>query len=187
MVGLVSREDELVSRLAPMTVFFWGIGFAYNDVRTEIQPAKTVLGSSAEFLRLQLPKLGKKCRSELAKLAFGGSQAATGTHQSEDLVSQLNSMTIDQLSTYLESEASGLGASRSDFEERRHTATSKFTGALQRSIVSFQEFLQTFSGIVTIVSAADAQFGGVACAALSLLFVVSISIMSCRLLLMSNN
>ena len=97
-----------------------------------------------------------------------------GNQKPGEVFDELQTMNLKQLSSYLDTEMRTLSVSKMDLDRKRDKGAHKFTGALQDSMVAFHDFLETFSGIVDIVSAADSQFGGVACATLSLLFVVGI-------------
>lgn len=68
-----------------------------------------------------------------------------------------------------------MGDAGEELSRRRSRGFHKRTARLQDLTVTFSHFLRAYSGVVSIVQNADAQFGNVAFAAFSLLFAVSIS------------
>ena len=145
-------------------------------LREEI-PAYSVLKDNEKYFRDRLPRLKKEIKSELhhiihsVKRPDGGEPQTRG--QTQDLLSQLNSMPLDVLSAYVNSEVRGLEIAELELKQRRSKGLHKATAKSQEFAMEFDRFLTAYSGIVNIVQAVDAQYGGVACATLSLLFAVS--------------
>jgi len=145
-------------------------------LREEI-PAYSVLKDNEKYFRDRLPRLKKEIKSEIHHIIHSvkrpdGEPQTQGQTQ-EDLLSQLNSMSLDVLSAYVNSEARGLEIAESELKLRRSKGLHKAAAKSQEFAMEFSRFLTAYSGIVNIVQAVDAQYGGVACATLSLLFAVS--------------
>jgi hypothetical protein len=137
-----------------------------------------VLQDNKSYLGDRLPRLEKKIASELHRIIHSGKRSNGEGQQAqeegqEDLLSQLNSMPLEILSAYIESETRRLKGAESDLKQKRSKGLHKAGAKVQEFAMVFDRFLKGYSGIVDIVMAADAQYGGVACATLSLLFAVS--------------
>jgi hypothetical protein len=88
------------------------------------------------------------------------------------LAAALDSMSLDDLSAYVASELSSLDTAHKGLEKRRFRGLHKVTARTQKFMTEFDRFVNAYSGIVNIVAMADAQYGGVACATLAVLFSV---------------
>ncbi|KAF1956038.1 hypothetical protein CC80DRAFT_594180 [Byssothecium circinans] len=87
-----------------------------------------------------------------------------------DLAMRLNVMSFDELSAYVGNEVTMLKCSKSGLETRRTQGAHRYSAKMEKFVVEFDRFLSAYSGIVEIVKLADAQYGGIAAATLSLLF-----------------
>ena len=92
----------------------------------------------------------------------------------EDVLDKLESTPLDQLSAYVDSELGTTLDIKSIVEQKRAHGIRKVGAALQDFTLTFNDFLKAYAGVVEVVKAADAQYGNVAFAALSLLFVVRV-------------
>jgi hypothetical protein len=92
----------------------------------------------------------------------------------EYILNQLNSMPLEVLQAYVESESKTLKEAESHLEQKRSKGLHKIVLKAQNSLVTFDRFLTAYSGIVDILQGVDAQYGGVASATLSLPCAVSL-------------
>lgn len=81
-------------------------------------------------------------------------------------------MPLEQLSAYVDFEVEKMRVANTAITQKRASSLHRIGGAVQDFTLTFRDFLKAYSGIVEVVQAADAQYGNVAFAALSLLFVV---------------
>jgi len=133
-----------------------------------------VLQDASKFLREQLPYVGTEVRKELSAILRHRRASGESTVQTdEDLLASLNSTPLEQLSAYVDFVVDKSKEADADLAQKRSRGFHKRVARLQDFAVSFGHFLQAYSGIIDIVQTADAQFGNVAFAALSLLFAVS--------------
>ena len=140
-------------------------------------PAYCVLQSNKRYFEDRLPRLEKKITSELHRIIHSERRSDGGGPQSQeesqDLLSQLSSLPLQTLSAYVDSETGRLKSAESDLKHKRSIGLHKAAAKTQDFAMAFDRFLTSYSGIVSIVQAMDAQYGGAACATLSLLFAVS--------------
>ncbi|KAI3337621.1 hypothetical protein HD806DRAFT_518422 [Xylariaceae sp. AK1471] len=139
--------------------------------REEIKPAKGVLQGAQHFLHEWLPKLGMKVQSELNAIICHNQRSVESPLQTkEDLINRLDSIPLEQLSAYVDSEVKRMKDADLNLIQKKSKGFHMRATQLQNFAVTFSRFLQAYSGIVNIVQTADAQYGNVAFAALSLLF-----------------
>lgn len=81
-------------------------------------------------------------------------------------------MTLEDLLAYVSTQSAGLNSAQAALSRRRSKGAHKVSAKATKFMSEFERFLTAYSGIVNIVSLADAQYGGVACATFSLLFSV---------------
>ena len=165
------RGEKSVVRGPSIAIRAVGSVPSLTQPRDEMKPANIVLQGNKKYLRDWLPRLGENITSELTRIIRCGERS--GEEKQEDLLSQLNSMTLDRLSAYIGSEMQNLQRADSDLKRKKSKGVHKAVDKFQNFVISFDQFLTAYSGIVDIVKAADAQYGNVACATLSLLFAVS--------------
>jgi hypothetical protein len=130
-------------------------------------PARNLLQGSWNFL-CKIPKLGNETKAELIAVICHNKQSAQlGLQNNEDVLSQLDTTPLSQLSDYVDSEVRKMKDADANLsQKRRGKRTTKF----QAFAVTFSDFLKAYSGIVDIVGGVDLRFGYVAFATLSLLF-----------------
>ncbi|KAI0152843.1 hypothetical protein GGR57DRAFT_503354 [Xylariaceae sp. FL1272] len=135
------------------------------------KPARAVLQDAQMFLGKQVPRLGKHVRSELDAILRHDSRTIQSTsNPDEDLMNNLNSLHLEQLNAYVEFESKKMRDAGAILTQKRSRGLHKRATQVQDFAMTFSQFLQAYSGIVSIVQLADAQYGNVASAALSLLF-----------------
>ncbi|KAI8629480.1 hypothetical protein F5Y19DRAFT_464608 [Xylariaceae sp. FL1651] len=139
--------------------------------RKEIKPAKSVLEDTQKFLHDWLPNVGKKAKGVLnAIIHHNRNPGESPLETDDDLINHLNSIPLQQLSNYVNFEVDQMKDASAKLDQKRSRGFHKRTAQLQGFAVTFSQFLQAYSGIVSIVQSADSQYGNVAFAALSLLF-----------------
>ncbi|KAE9374032.1 hypothetical protein N431DRAFT_464323 [Stipitochalara longipes BDJ] len=148
--------------------------FQVKAQSTEI-PAYCVLQDNESYFGSRLPRLEKKITSELHRIIHSGKRSDGGeSHTQEDergdLLNQLNLMPLEILSAYVDSETKRLKGAEADLNQKRSKGMHKAAAKTEKFAMAFDRFLKAYSGIVAIVNMVDAQYGGVACATLSLLF-----------------
>ncbi|KAI1753929.1 hypothetical protein F4782DRAFT_528859 [Xylaria castorea] len=149
----------------------WNKWFPESDRSDEIKPAKGVLQDAQDFLNERLPKLGENVRSELNAIICHNQRLVVSTlEKEEDLVKYINSIPLEQLSSYVDFRVSQMRGAGEELNQKRSSGFHRRTKRLQDFAVTFSRFLQAYSGIVGIVQNADSQYGNVASATLSLLF-----------------
>lgn len=166
MYGIVPAKSTAVGALPSL------IYPRFSDYKSEeINPARSLLQGSRHFLCKRLPKLGNETIAELIAVIRHNKQSAQpGLQSREDVLSQLDTIPLSQLSDYVDSEVRKMeGADANWSQKRRDKRTTRF----QDFAVTFSRFLKAYSGIVDIVGGVDHQFGYVAFSTLSLLFAVS--------------
>ncbi|KAI1176693.1 hypothetical protein F4777DRAFT_247507 [Nemania sp. FL0916] len=137
----------------------------------EINPAKAVLLDAPDFLHEQLPKLGNKVRGELNAIIRHNRDPIEPILQTEeDLISHLNSVPLERLTAYVNSELGRMKDANKTLNQKRSRGVHKQAARFQDFAMAFNQFLAAYSGVINIIQTADAQFGNVAFATLSLLF-----------------
>lgn len=149
-----------------------------TKLRGEVAACKDVLRDNRRYFAGLFPRLDKTVTTELSRILgdrkfSDQEQPQIQLESNEDFLSQLNSMPLDKLSSYVDSEASALKGAESNLKHQRSKGLHKAAAKTQNFLMAFDGFLKAYSGIVQIVQTVDAQYGGVACATLSLLFAVS--------------
>jgi hypothetical protein len=121
-------------------------------------------------------KASRRVKCELGKIVFrtreGTEAAKSGQLGGDELLNRLNAMTLDQLSTYVTVQRSSLRSAQDDLQSQRVKGPHKVLSKVQKFVLEFDRFLNAYSGIMSIVTLVDAQYGSVASATLSLLFAV---------------
>ncbi|KAI0110863.1 hypothetical protein GGR51DRAFT_510246 [Nemania sp. FL0031] len=149
----------------------WNKWFPDDDSSVEIRPAEAVLQNAQHFLKDQLPKLGRKVQSEFnAIICYNKSSDESRKEREENLIKYINSLSLEQLSSYVDYTTNNMRDAGEELNQKRSSGFRKRANQLQDFAVTFNRFLQAYSGIVSIVQNADSQYGNVAFAALSLLF-----------------
>lgn len=121
----------------------------------------------------RLPKLPQAVVGDLIRIRHGGKKPKTEKPLGqEELLRQLESMSLEDLSTMVHAETQSLQETDAQLALKRTKGVHKVAFRFQEFAVTFDRFLSAYSGVVDIMQTADAQFGGVACATLSLLFAV---------------
>ena len=146
------------------------------DIQSEeIKPAKTVIQDSHQFLRARLLKFGTRIQTELSSIIWHGKQTKMLELRADNSVlNELESMPLQQLSDYVIHEMKSMEDANINLDRKRSSGLRKVAASFQQFAQTFSQFLHVYSGIVNIVQGVDAQYGNVASATLSLLFVVSI-------------
>jgi hypothetical protein len=125
---------------------------------------------------LQLTNASVRVRTELERIVSRARQGteATGRGQPEgdELLKRLNGMSLDQLSAHVKAQMSLLQSAQDGLQSQRAKGPHKASVKVQKFVREFDRFLNAYSGIVSIVTLVDAQYGSVASATLSLLFAV---------------
>ncbi|KAI1357312.1 hypothetical protein F5Y08DRAFT_324569 [Xylaria arbuscula] len=155
----------------------------------EIRPARGALEGAQDFLSNLLPRLGAKVRIEFDSIInHNKGSRKSGKESEEELIRYINSLPFEQLSNYMNFRMNEMRSAGDALSQRRSRGFHKGATRLQDLTVTFNQFLRAYSGVVSIVQNADAQFGNVAFAALSLLFATlkakaeeEASIQSCML------
>jgi hypothetical protein len=96
-----------------------------------------------------------------------------------DLPALLSTMSLEELSAYVGDQKAELHATQADLIAKRSKGFHKISAKSQKFASEFDRFLNAYSGIVQVVMLVDAQYGGVACATLALLFAVRASPHAC--------
>ncbi|KAI1270665.1 hypothetical protein F5Y18DRAFT_434935 [Xylariaceae sp. FL1019] len=150
----------------------WPQWYPANSELPEIEPAKAMLQDAESFLGKQVPRLGKHVRSELDAMLHHDNRTvqSTTSNPDVDLMNSLSSLPLQQLSSYVESESKKMRDADEVLKQKRSRGLRKRATQVQDFAITFSQFLQAYSGIVSIVQLADAQYGNVASAALSLFF-----------------
>jgi hypothetical protein len=141
-------------------------------------------GKASETIRehtrhysLQLTKASGSVKNELerilSKAKEGSETAESGRFGHDDLLERLNGMSLDQLSAHVSVQMSRLQNAQDGLESRRARGPHKASAKVQKFVLEFDRFLNAYSGIMSIVTLVDGQYGSVASATLSLLFAVS--------------
>ncbi|KAK5636276.1 hypothetical protein RRF57_011988 [Xylaria bambusicola] len=145
--------------------------FPDGDASKEIKPAQDALQGAQGFLDECLSKLGEKVKSEFNSIIhFNKSSGESRKEPGEDLVKYINTLPLEQLSDYVNFSVNKMRDAGEELSQKRSRGFHKRAARLQDFAVIFSHFLKAYSGVVSIVQNADAQFGNVAFAALSLLF-----------------
>ncbi|KAF2688251.1 hypothetical protein K458DRAFT_401613 [Lentithecium fluviatile CBS 122367] len=79
-------------------------------------------------------------------------------------------MPLEVLSRFVGAEAGAVREAKAGLDERRSKGVHGIASKSEKFILEFDRFLSAYSGIVNIVALADAQYGGVASATLTVLF-----------------
>ncbi|KAI1346301.1 hypothetical protein F5Y01DRAFT_298144 [Xylaria sp. FL0043] len=149
----------------------WNKWFPDGNRSEEIKPAEVVLQNAQRFLNDRLPKLGRKVRGEFnAIVCYNKSSDESREESEENLVKYINSLSLKQLSDYVDFTTNKMSAAGEELNQKRSRGFRRRANQLQDFAIAFNRFLQAYSGIVSIMQNADAQYGNVAFAALSLLF-----------------
>ncbi|KAJ2991767.1 hypothetical protein NUW58_g2399 [Xylaria curta] len=149
----------------------WNKWFPDGNRSEEIKPAEGVLQNAQRFLNDQLPKLGRKARGEFnAIICYNKSSDELRKEREENPVQYINSLSLEQLSGYVNFTTNEMRDAGEELNQKRSSGFRKRANQLQDFAITFNRFLQAYSGIVSIVQNADSQYGNVAFAALSLLF-----------------
>ena len=90
------------------------------------------------------------------------------------MLNGLESMPLQRLSDYVIQEMKTMEDANINLSRKRLSGLRKAAANFQEFTQTFSQFLRAYSGIVDIIQGADAQYGNVASATLSLLFVVSV-------------
>ncbi|KAI0515065.1 hypothetical protein F5B22DRAFT_646943 [Xylaria bambusicola] len=145
--------------------------FPDGDASNEIKPAQDVLKGAQAFLDDCLLKLGQKVKNEFNSIIrFNKGSEESSKQPGEDLTKYINSLPLEQLSDYVNFSVDKMRDAGEDLSQKRSSGFHKRAARLQDFAVTFSHFLKAYSGVVSIIQNADAQFGNVAFAALSLLF-----------------
>ncbi|KAI0197647.1 hypothetical protein F4808DRAFT_291233 [Astrocystis sublimbata] len=98
------------------------------------------------------------------------SAQSTPSAEPQPLLDNLQSIPLEQLIAYVDSEMDTLKEAESTVNQRRSRGVHKRASQLQGLMFSFSQFLKAYSGIVDILQTVDSSYGNVASASLSLLF-----------------
>lgn len=124
----------------------------------------------------KLARASAKVKGELGRLIEAKNQkkdeGALTRHNGEDLSDLLSAMSLEDLSAYVSRQVAGVNSAQAGLTERRSKGIHKSSTKATKFVSEFDRFLTAYSGIVNIVTLADSQYGGVACATLALLFSV---------------
>ncbi len=147
-----------------------------TDYSREHLPLSKFIAEHNGYLSNKLKRTGLGIKAELRDILNSAPQKqdTTALKQTEesDLLKSLNAMPIYVLSAYVHKHAEDLGAAHTSLDQKRSNGIHKAWSKTERFIVQFDRFLNNYSGILDIVTLADAQYGGVAGATLTLLFSV---------------
>jgi hypothetical protein len=141
--------------------------------------ADQVLREHDSYLSGKLAKASTKIKQELKRIARAGkhdkAQVPSKKAEIEDVSVILETMTLEDLSTYVSNQTKALKDAHVTLEERRSKGLHKVSAGTQKFLSEFGRFVDAYSGIVDIVMLVDSQHGGVACTTLALLFSVRIA------------
>ena len=133
---------------------------------------------SHKYICSRASKLGTKAKTELSTVVFSGENPSSSPPRTEnELLERLESMPLKQLSDHVKQELKATEVANSNLNLERSTGLRKAAAKFQDFAQTFDRFLRAYSGIVQVIQGADAQYGNIASATLSLLFVVSLSIL----------
>ena len=140
----------------------------------EIQRVKLVGKQTQAFLTRRVPTLGKRAKQVLIEITRKSDQTIGPTPKTDqDIVDRLNSMSFEDLKTYVGAEVDRLKDARSARDQQRSKGFGKRASKLQEVLLTFDRFLSIYTGVVDIVKIAEPTSGIAAFAALSILFAVS--------------
>lgn len=135
-----------------------------------------VLREHDHYFKERLSKANVKIKEELERIVADKQQKkiemARKRIEGEELSNLLATMTLEDLSAYMSKQRTELASAQAGLEEKRTQGFHKVTAKTQKFMLEFDRFLDAYSGVVNIVMFVDAQYGGVACATLALLFSV---------------
>jgi hypothetical protein len=144
--------------------------------RRQYAIAEQTLREHGRMFRKQMAKVNGNVKCELERIVSSGKRemSKTDTRSNDETVLQdfLNNSSLDELSAYVGSEAAALTTVKHGLETKRSAGAHRMAASTEKFIMEFDRFVGAYSGVVSIVSLADAQYGGVASATLSLLFAV---------------
>jgi hypothetical protein len=138
----------------------------------EAAQARSILQRARESA---LPKFSKTTAKELTYIIRRHLKSETMTKLSEsEIRDQIKSIPLDELCGYVKEQMNKLQTANADLQMKRRSGWRRATTGFQEFAETFDRFLKAYSGIVDLAQLADAQYGGVAFATLSLFFAVSI-------------
>ena len=139
----------------------------------EIKAAKETVTESQQFLSRQLAKHGSKLAPKLDRFLFHGSKSDNSSTKTDDnLLRKLDKMSLAQLSAYVAVDIQSMQDANAELKQKRSKGFRRMAAKVQHFAQTFNQFLSAYSGIVGILQTVDTQYGNVASATLSLLFVV---------------
>ena len=131
----------------------------------ELKPVKETFTERNQFWQIIKRKLTK---TELKEVM----ENASPSDQSNDL-SALDDETYESLVKRVKACMAETQRGNEELMQKRATGMRRVSDSVQKFAQSFNEFLRTYSGLVDVLQAVDAQYGGLAWGTLSLLFIVS--------------
>jgi hypothetical protein len=138
--------------------------------------ASNTIQEHARQYSLQLTKASARVRTALERIVSTARQDETTARgqqpDGDELLNRLNAMTLDELSAHVKTQISLLQSTQDGLQLRRAKGPHKASAKVQDFVLEFDRFLNAYSGIMSIVTLVDAQYGNVASATLSLLFAV---------------
>jgi hypothetical protein len=134
--------------------------------------ARSTLKAGAE---IGAPALNKQTSDEVKKiLQVSDKTSLTQGTGNDDAWQHLLSLNLSDLRKCVATELEELRRNQSDLDRRRQHGWRKITTGFQDFVITFDKFLEGYSGVVEIVKEADARYGGAATAMLAVLFAVSL-------------
>lgn len=131
----------------------------------ELKPVKETLAERNQFWQIIKRKLTK---TELKEVL----ENASASDQSNDF-NALDDETYESLVKRVRACMAETQRGNEELMQKRATGMRRISDGVQKFAQSFDEFLRTYSGLVDVLQAVDAQYGGLAWGTLSLLFIVS--------------
>ncbi|KAH7398261.1 hypothetical protein BKA66DRAFT_605371 [Pyrenochaeta sp. MPI-SDFR-AT-0127] len=133
-----------------------------------------VLREHHHYLEVRLTRANSRIKEELERIVASRqrkkSEVSRKHDEKEELSNLLVTMPLEDLSTYINNQTSGLASAKAGLEEKRSQGFHKVSAKAQKFMLEFDRFLDAYSGIVNVVKLVDAQYGGVASATLAILF-----------------
>jgi len=131
----------------------------------ELKPVKDTLAERSQFWQMIKRKLTK---TELKEVM----ENASASDQSNDFRA-FDDETYESLVKRVKACMAETERGNEELIQKRATGMRRISDSVQKFAQSFNEFLHTYSGLVDVLQAVDAQYGGLAWGTLSLLFIVS--------------
>ena len=138
-----------------------------------MEPANQVFSDRDSFLVEILDSSKKENRSIIAKHTTGKIYDTTKTALKNEIVAYQDGDDID-ISQEAFASMKIANSRRINWSAKRNTGARQAGSSVQKFLVTFSGFLESYSGIVELVKAADTQYGGLAYGTLSLFLGVCI-------------